>query len=146
MPMTGLAMFVRLIADAVSACAVGVSVFGDAGELVPVEAPVEPHAQPATRTHVRRDEELVGVRLDQHLLHPLRRGAPDRETAVAVVVVHHHQERTLLADEEGRRAVARPLAGLRQTQADVAKPVEDLFVALSDSGNLRSAVTARSRS
>ena len=38
-------------------------------------------------------EEPLGVGLDEHLLRPLGRGAPDREAAVAVVVGQDHQER-----------------------------------------------------
>src|SRR6266511_4332994 len=63
---------------------------------------------------VRRNEETVRFRLDQRLLHPVRRGAPDRESPVAVVVREHHQEGLLLSYEEGGRPVAEALARLAQ--------------------------------
>src|SRR5437588_4993595 len=67
----------------------GPGVFTDPGELVPVEAAVEPHAEPPAVADVRRDEEPLRVGLDEHALHPVGSGAPDREAPVAVVVREH---------------------------------------------------------
>jgi len=74
---------------------------------------------------VRRNEETVRFRLDQRLLHPVRRGAPDRESPVAVVVREHHQEGFLLSYEEGGRPVAEALARLRQRETEGAEPLQD---------------------
>jgi hypothetical protein len=92
-------------------------VLDDAGELVPVDVVVQKHAEPAAMTDVGRPEEPLGCCGDKELLIAGRSGAPDREAAVAVMVVQHHQEAFPVAHEEARRAVARPLARLRQRQA-----------------------------
>jgi hypothetical protein len=89
-----------------------------------VQAPIEAYAQPATVAHVRRDEETLGIGVDEHGLHSSRRRAPDREPPVAVVICHHHQKRLFATHEESRRAVAEPLAGLRQPEADLPDPLE----------------------
>src|SRR5918999_1372776 len=62
-----------------------VGVLGDSRELVPVERPVEPGAEPAAMADVGRNEESLRVGLDEHLLHSGRGRAPDRKAAVAVV-------------------------------------------------------------
>src|SRR5262249_1701801 len=61
-------------------------------DLVPVEAAVQVHADPAAVTDVRRAEVVLGLALHQRLLHPGRRRAPDREPAVVVMVVEVHHE------------------------------------------------------
>jgi hypothetical protein len=71
---------------------------------------------------VRRHEEALRIGLDERALKPGGSGAPEREAAVAVVVREHHDERALAAHEEGRRAVARSLARLRQREADAPDP------------------------
>src|SRR6266511_2441023 len=70
----------------------GICVLDDARELVPVEPTVEPEAEPPAMADVRRDEEALPVRVDQHLLHSAGRRAPDREPAVAVVIRQHETE------------------------------------------------------
>ena len=50
----------------------GIRVLDDPGQLVPVEPAVEPDPEPAAMADVRRDEEPLGIRLDQHRLQPLR--------------------------------------------------------------------------
>src|SRR5581483_9780172 len=102
-------------------------VLDDPRELVPVDAVVEPHAEPAAVADVGRPEEALGVRRDEQLLVPRRRRAPDAEDAVAVMVVEQHEEAALLADEEARRAVARPLARLRECEAEPAQTLEHLL-------------------
>ena len=77
---------------------------------------------------VRRDEEPVGVGIDEHRLEAVRGRAPDREPPVAVVVAQHHRKRPLAADEERRRAVAQALAHLGQPETDLPDPHEDLRV------------------
>src|SRR5207253_6271320 len=104
-----------------------VRVLDDSRELVPVEAAVEPDTEPAAVADVRRYEEPLAVGLDQHRLHSLGSGAPDREPPVPVVVRQDHDERALAADEEGGRAVARALARLRQFEAQPAKAGQDRF-------------------
>jgi hypothetical protein len=110
----------------------GVGVLGNPRELVPVKTTVEPDAEPSPVPDVGRHEELLGIRLRQQLLHAVRRRAPDREAPVPVVVRQHHQEGPLLPDEERRRAVAEPLARLRQRQADSADAFENF---VSHQGN-----------
>src|SRR5215471_11564817 len=46
-----------------------VRVLADPGQLVPVEAAVESHAEPAAVADVGRDEEPLRLGLDEHLLH-----------------------------------------------------------------------------
>src|SRR3979490_679796 len=91
-----------------------VGVLDDAGELVPVASAVEPDAEPAAMTDVRRHEEALPVGFHHHRLATLGRGAPDREAAVAVMVGKHHQERLLAPHEERRSPVAQALRRLRQ--------------------------------
>ncbi len=74
----------------------------DALDLLPCELLVEPHADPAARSHVRWHEIAVGVGLDEHRLHAVGRGAPKGEPAVAVMIVREMQE-LLLADEPAYR-------------------------------------------
>jgi hypothetical protein len=74
---------------------------------------------------VRRAEEPLGVRLDQHLLDAVLRRAPDRETAIVVVVVEHGQERALAADEEGRVSVAQSLRRLRKGETELPDSLDD---------------------
>src|SRR5439155_17365373 len=105
----------------------GVRTLGDAGDFVPVEAAVEPDAEPAAVSHVRRDEEPLRVRLDERPLQPLGPSAPDREAAVAVAIRHHHDERPLAAHKEGRRAMTRSLARLRKSKAECPDPPENAF-------------------
>src|SRR5439155_1452627 len=79
---------------------------------------------PAAVAHVWRDEESLGIGVDEELLVAGRRGTPDREAAVAVVVVDERHERALVADEPGGRAVAGALARLRQREADRPQALE----------------------
>ena len=65
-----------------------------------MQTTVEPDAEPAAMTHVRRHEEPLRIGLDEHRLHSRRRGAPEREPTVTVMVRQHHDERTLAANEE----------------------------------------------
>src|SRR6266699_2722426 len=106
----------------------GVGVLGDPRELVPVEAAVEPDAEPAPMPDVRRNEELLGIGARQQLLNTLRCRAPDRKPPVAVVVRQDHQKRPLPSNEEGGRTVAEPLARLGQRETDSADPLEDVLV------------------
>src|SRR5215217_462980 len=99
-----------------------VGVLDRARDRVPVQAAIEPHADPAPMTDVRRDEVELRLRLDEPALEPVRRRAPEREAAVAVVVVEVHHERALAADEERGRAVAQPLLRLGEREAVLADP------------------------
>jgi hypothetical protein len=74
---------------------------------------------------VRRPEEHFRSRSDEQLLIAGRGGAPDRKPTVSVMVVQQHQEAFLLANEEARSAVTRPLARLGQREADSAQPLEN---------------------
>src|SRR6266545_3344487 len=125
MPITGLATVKLRGFDELRRRHLRVGVLCDPGDLVPVEPSVEPHAEPPAMADVRRYEEALGIRVHQHVLHPLGSGAPEREPAVAVEIRQHHYEGALSANEEGRRAVAQALTRLRQSQADRAKPRED---------------------
>jgi hypothetical protein len=100
-------------------------ILDDAGELVPVNAVVQENAEPAAMPDVRRPEESLRSRGDEQLLVAGRRGAPDRKVAVPVVVVQEHQETLLVAHEEARSSVTRPLARLGQPEADPAQPLEN---------------------
>jgi hypothetical protein len=126
-PTTGLATTQLCRLDELWRCDLGVGVLGDTLQLVPVEGAVEPDAEPATVPDVGRHEEPLGIALDQHLLHPLRSGAPHREAPVPVVVREHHQEGPFAPDEEGGRPVAEPLARLGQAEADRADPLQNLL-------------------
>ena len=95
-----------------------VGVGADLRHLVPVRVDIEAHAEPAPLADVGRPEEPLRLLLDQLGLDAGRRGAPDGQPAVLVVVVEEHDERLLAPNEEGRRAVARPLGDLREVQAD----------------------------
>jgi uncharacterized protein YndB with AHSA1/START domain len=64
-----------------------VGVLDDRGDLAPVGAPVQPHAEPAAVAHIRRAEEAFRLFVDEHLLRARWRGAPDTEDPVAVMVV-----------------------------------------------------------
>src|SRR5688572_2399202 len=50
-----------------------VRVLDDGGDLVPVDIDVEPHAEPPTRSDVRRSVEPRWILLDHRLLHARRR-------------------------------------------------------------------------
>src|SRR3954452_11254294 len=101
-----------------------VGVLDDAGNVVVIDSGVEVDADPATMTHVRRPEVMLRRRAHERLLHPLRRRAPQRHVTGPVVVVHVHHERLLVADEERRPTVARPLVRLGEPQAQLADPVD----------------------
>jgi len=68
---------------------------------------------------------MLGRGADKHPLHLRLRGTPERKPPIAVVVVHVHDECPLAADEERRRAVARPLDGFRERKTDLPDPRED---------------------
>src|SRR6185437_7644601 len=51
------------LADELCRRDLGVGVLGDARQLVPVEPPIEPDAEPAAVADVRRDEEPLRVRI-----------------------------------------------------------------------------------
>ena len=70
-------------------------------------------------TDVGRHEVALRVGADQHPLHALLGGAPDREPPVAVMIVQHHRKGTLALVEERRRAVAQPLARVGQRETDL---------------------------
>ncbi len=58
------------------------------------------------------------------LLRPGGRGAPDAKVLGAVVVVVQHREQLLVADEEARLAVGRPLGDFGQGKAQLAQPLD----------------------
>ena len=90
-----------------------VRVLADRRDLVPVDRYVEPNADPTPVADVRRTEEPVGLGLHEERLHARRRRTPEvRELVVVMTVDVCHHERRLVADEERRRAVARPLRRL----------------------------------
>ena len=99
----------------------GVRILGDTGELVPVDAAIEPDPEPTSVPDIRRHEETFLIGLDEHLLHSVRGSAPNGEATVAVVICQHHQERALFPHEERRRPVAEPLARLRKRETDRAQ-------------------------
>jgi hypothetical protein len=94
----------------------GERVLDDSLQLDPVETAIETEAQPAPMADVGRHEEPVGLGSDEHFLHPGRRRAPNREAIVAVVIRQDHQKGARAPDEEGRRAVTRPLDDLWETE------------------------------
>jgi len=91
----------------------GIGVLDEPRELVPVQSPVEPNAEPSPVSDIRRHEKPFRVGFDERLLHSVGGGAPNGEATVTVMVAQHHQERALSPDEERRRSVAEPLARFR---------------------------------
>jgi len=65
--------------------------------------------------------------LDQHPLHVSSRRTPDGKTSIAVMVVMELDEGFFAADEKSRRAMAQPLAALRQSQTEFADPAKGAF-------------------
>jgi hypothetical protein len=121
-------------------------VLDDPGDLVAVEAAVEPNADPAAVPDVRRDVETVGIGLRERRLHSRGSGADEREAAVAVVTVPDGREGALVADEERRRAVRRPLVRLREAEADLADRFEDPLLRRDRDRALRPAVSSSAAS
>src|SRR5215207_9438 len=110
--------------DELARCDGDVGVFDDARDLVPVQPTVETNPEPAAMPDVRGAEVVPGVAVDERLLHPFGRRAPQRQPPVAVVVVEIHHEALLLADEERRLAVAEALARLGKREAQLADAVK----------------------
>ncbi len=99
-------------------------VLDDAGDLLPVQPAVQLDARPSRCGRRRAARSRRRGTVDEHRLHPGRGGGPDGQAPVAVVVVVERHERPLVADEEGRRAVAQPLARLGQGEAQPADLLE----------------------
>jgi hypothetical protein len=97
-----------------------VGVLDDLGDLVPVDRHVEVHAEPAAATDVRRHEKPLGIRRDHRPLHAGRRRARERQSIV-VVVIGVRDERLLAPNEPRGLAVAQPLGGLREREADASQ-------------------------
>jgi predicted phosphodiesterase len=102
----------------------GVGVLDRARDLVPGQPGVELDADPTAVADVRRAEVVLGLAVDERLLHPGRRGAPEREAAIAMVVVDVHHERLLAADEPGWLTVGRAFGDLGQREAEFAHAVQ----------------------
>ncbi len=96
---------------------VRVSVTDEPRHLGPIGAPVDPDADPAAVSDVRRHEETVRVGLDQQRLHAHLRGQPDREVVGTMVMVVELGEEPA-ADPPGRLAPRDLLRGLREREAD----------------------------
>jgi hypothetical protein len=94
-----------------------VRILGHLRDFVPIGRDVEPQPDPTTMAYVGRYEEPLGLLVDQLGLHAGRSDAPDRQAPVTVVIVVEHDEGLLAVDEEGRRAVARPLGDGRKREA-----------------------------
>jgi len=92
---------------------------------------------------VRRDVEPLWIGLYERRLHSRGRGADKREAPVTVVVIPDRRERALAPDEEGGRAVRRPLARLRKVETFLANGAEDLLLRHERDLALRQAAWSR---
>jgi len=88
-----------------------------ARDVAPRELAVQPHADPPEPADVRRHEVVLRLAVDQHRLRARRRGAPQREPAIAVMVVAERGHLPL-AHEPRRRPVAELLFDLRPGRDD----------------------------
>src|SRR2546430_479942 len=92
--------FTSAMADLLSGAALGVEhrherlggdhtvgLLTDRRDLVPIDAAVEPHADPSAAADVRRPEEALRLGLHQLLLHARRRRAPQVWEVVGVMAV-----------------------------------------------------------
>jgi hypothetical protein len=86
-------------------------------DLRPRQRAVEPHADPAARGDIGRQEVAVRIAVDEHALHAVGRIAPQREPAVVVVIVGEGDE-LFAADKPARRVMARSLDGIGELRAD----------------------------
>src|SRR4051795_3018759 len=102
----------------------GVGILDRPRDLVPVQPAVQPYPDPAAVAHVGRAEVVLGLGAHERVLHPLRRGAPQRQPSVVVMVVVEHHERLYVAHEEGRLAVREALGDLGEGEADRADALE----------------------
>src|SRR3954451_15670303 len=85
-------------------------------ERIPLEAAVQPHADPATVADVGRDEVVLRRARDEAGLRAVRGGQPQRDPPVPMMVVRRHGEQPL-AHEPRRLAVAEALRGLWEREA-----------------------------
>lgn len=75
-------------------------------------------------SHVRRSKELLAVRSDHLFLDPGWCRTPEAEVVNSVVVIIDRYELPLATDEEPGRSVARTFVDLRQSEAELAKPID----------------------
>ena len=85
---------------------------------------------------IRRPEEPIRVRLDQHPLDTIAGRAPDGEAAVAVMIGEDHDEAALVLDEERGRAVAQALTRLGQAETDLPDRSEHTLAFLRSHGHV----------
>lgn len=83
----------------------------------PVEALVQAHADPTTRSDVGRSKVHLGLALDKDFLDSRRCGQPDGQASVTVMVVEEGAKLPPSLDEEARRTVAHLLHSFGQGQA-----------------------------
>jgi hypothetical protein len=115
----------------------------DFRDLGPIGIEVDTYPQPAAMPDVGRPEELRGILGDHFLLYARGSGTPERESVGAVVMVVDRYE--LLADEERRLAVARPLGRFGQGKTDLPQPGDRIHAGKLTKRGSRSWTGARCR-